>query len=103
MVLRLLPEYITRAELDGRIEDELPMLSHEHMAWWNRHRVEPFVVMDGEHPRFAVARDGDAVIYFDDSEDEFASCLLHDGRIGNAGLYGELQSAVFGIIHYPPQ
>ena len=97
----VVPAHITPDELRHRIADELRDLKPDYRRWWDECRVDLFVAADGKHPRFVVAVDDTGVVYFDDHEDEFANGVLRDNVITTARLYGELESAIFGMIHYP--
>ena len=97
----VVPAHITPDELRDRIADELRDLKPDYRRWWDECRVDAFVASDGQHPRFVIAVDDDGVVYFDDHEDEFATGVLHDNVITTPGLHGELESAIFGMIHYP--
>ena len=97
----MIPAYITSDELRDRIADELGNLKPDYRRWWDECRVDVFVASSGGHPRFVVAVDGAGVVYFDDHDDEFATGVLQDNVITKPGLHGELESAIFGMIHYP--
>jgi hypothetical protein len=95
------PRFITREELDERLRKEELVLTGDDRAWWNQHRVEPFVVSDGDQVHFAVAVNGiHAVIFFDD-EDEFGSATLGpSAAFEGMGLYGDLADAVRGLRYH---
>ncbi len=93
------PEYITFEELADRISSEFRSFSNDDQLWWSEHRIDPYVIKDGIRSRFVVATDGDFLLYFDDSEDEFAVGRHGDDQILDGRLYGELKSAVYGMMH----
>ena len=97
----VIPAHITPKELRDRIADELRDLKPDYRRWWDECCVDVFVASDGKHPRFVVAVDDTGVVYFDDHDDEFATGVLHNSVITSPGLHGELESAIFGMIHYP--
>ena len=94
-----MPLYITREELDDRIADELRDVTGPLREWWDANHTDPFILSDGTEPRFVLAREGTACLHFDDNEDEFATGVINDDRITEAGLCGELKSAVYNVIH----
>jgi hypothetical protein len=93
---------ITETELLLRLEEgerELSSAERENFDAWKvavgtRGKVVQ-LNSDGVEFVFIVARNGTKVVFFDDVEDEFAAGTIDDfGVITNAGLFGELRSAL---------
>ena len=89
-----LPRHITREQLADLLARETSALAPALEAWWQRHRVDPFVGVANGVPHYVVAQDGDRVLFFADDEDEFATGQLRANAIYGYGLIGDLRDAI---------
>lgn len=63
--------HITRDELDRRIALESGQIDVRDMSWWARHRVDPFVVSEGDYVHYVVAVTQNRPLFFFVDADEF--------------------------------
>ena len=90
------PQYISRADLIERLQQEVSSLTDTNLSWWRDHSVSPFAARYGELSHFVVAVSGQDIIFFADDEDEFGVAKLRapDQTITDYGLAGDLKDAV---------
>lgn len=62
---------ITRAALDLRIRSDVANLEGDDLAWWDAHRVEPFIFPRLGLSPYAVAVSGEITLAFFDDRDAF--------------------------------
>jgi hypothetical protein len=89
------PQYISAAQLDEILHEDVRELSAADETWWASHSVRPFAAAYGDASHFVVALAGLDIIFFADDEDEFGVARLDSsGRIIDYGLAGDLKHAV---------
>ena len=95
---------ITESEFMALLESEIATLPEPQKSTYERYRVEPYRQacwrdqLYGVEHVFVCARAEDAIIFYDDVEDEFSSGVPDaDGVLRSWGLFGELQSALYAF------
>jgi hypothetical protein len=90
------PKYITRKELEERLQHEIRSLTGTDLSWWTAHRITPFAARHDDLSHFIVAASGQNIILFADEEDEFGVAKLDAAKqmITHYGLIGDLRDAV---------
>ena len=88
-------------EVESRIAAESKSFEPIDEAQWAQVSVKPFLATVrrseeyGDESVYVVARDGPAVIFFDDAEDTFSGARLNSaGHLKVRGSYGELKYAL---------
>ena len=92
------------AEVLSRIASESRDFEPVDQSQWTQCSVTPFKATIrrsdefGEESVFVIARDDQAVIFFDDAEDGFGGAKLNaKGGLQGSRLYGELKHALRGF------
>jgi hypothetical protein len=95
---------ISEAEFTAVLADAVTSLEEPQRSTYHRYRVSPYrqecwrSELYGTEHVFVCARSGDALIFFDDAEDEFAVGVPErDGVLRSWGLFGELSSALYAF------
>jgi len=89
------------AEVQSRLAAESRSFEPIDRSQWSQVCVTPFQAKIrrseefGDESVFVVARDGSAVIFFDDAEDEFGGATLdQNGNLKASASFGELKFAL---------
>jgi hypothetical protein len=95
---------VTEAEFKQLLNNAVASLPAPQKSTYERYKVTPYrqecwrSELYGSEYVFICARCGDAIIFYDDDEDEFASGIPDpDGVLRSWGLFGELWSALYAF------